>query len=453
MVGVALLAAGCSTPVTRSTRAPTPQPTALLVSATNAPLRVLGSDAMEHLEYDLLLTNVFTSALTLTAIEVTGPDGRVLLRLAGDALAARMEPVFYPAPNASPNSRIPTGGMVAANIDLVVPPGAVPTRIGHRINYDLPPDTPALTLIASRAVAGPELTVDARLPMVIAPPLRGNGWLDGNGCCDAFSVHRSPRVVVDGARLVKPETFAIDWVRIDNGKLWAGDGTRNEQYFAFGAEVVAVAEGTVVSVRDDMPEETPRQPPAAVKGPGDYLGNHVVVQIRADVWAVYAHLQPGSTPVRAGERVATGQPDRPVGQQRQQHAGTSALPALRRSRCPDVDVLAIRIRPLHAGGHDRSRFVERCGERLACVAGAARRRHRGHADRHLSARVDRAGFSLTRTNPRYPCLTSSNTRFACRHTEQFLRQSARPWSLPLAAAADPIRHRNWRLPSRRCRWS
>jgi len=307
MVGVALLAAGCSTPVTRSTRAPTPQPTALLVSATNAPLRVLGSDAMEHLEYDLLLTNVFTSALTLTAIEVTGPDGRVLLRLAGDALAARMEPVFYPAPNASPNSRIPTGGMVAANIDLVVPPGAVPTRIGHRINYDLPPDTPALTLIASRAVAGPELTVDARLPMVIAPPLRGNGWLDGNGCCDAFSVHRSPRVVVDGARLVKPETFAIDWVRIDNGKLWAGDGTRNEQYFAFGAEVVSVAEGTVVSVRDDMPEETPRQPPAAVKGPGDYLGNHVVVQIRADVWAVYAHLQPGSTPVRAGERVATGQ--------------------------------------------------------------------------------------------------------------------------------------------------
>ena len=307
MVGVALLAAGCSTPVTRSTRAPTPQPTALLVSATNAPLRVLGSDAMEHLEYDLLLTNVFTSALTLTAIEVTGPDGRVLLRLAGDALAARMEPVYYPAPNASPNSRIPTGGMVAANIDLVVPSGAVPARIGHRISYDLPPDTPALTLIASRAVAGPELTVDARLPMVIAPPLRGNGWLDGNGCCDAFSVHRSPRVVVDGARLVKPETFAIDWVRIDNGKLWAGDGTRNEQYFAFGAEVVSVAEGTVVSVRDDMPEETPRQPPAAVKGPGDYLGNHVVVQIRADVWAVYAHLQPGSTPVRAGERVATGQ--------------------------------------------------------------------------------------------------------------------------------------------------
>jgi hypothetical protein len=31
------------------------QTTALLVSATNAPLRVLGSDGMEHLEYDLTL--------------------------------------------------------------------------------------------------------------------------------------------------------------------------------------------------------------------------------------------------------------------------------------------------------------------------------------------------------------------------------------------------------------
>src|SRR5688500_10252821 len=38
--------------------------TALLASATNAPARVLGSDGMEHLEYDLVLTNVFTVPIT-----------------------------------------------------------------------------------------------------------------------------------------------------------------------------------------------------------------------------------------------------------------------------------------------------------------------------------------------------------------------------------------------------
>ena len=283
------------------------QATALLVSATNTPLRVLGSDGMEHLEYDLLITNVFTAPLVLISIEVTAPDGRVLLRLAGDALAGKLEPIFYPVPDEKPTSTIPVGGMVGAVIDVVVPPRETPRRISHRITYELPPDTPALSLLASREIAGPELTVERRPPLVIAPPLHGSAWLSGNGCCEARSVHRSPRIVVDGARVVKPETFAIDWLRLVDGRLWAGDGARNEQYFAFGAEVVSVAHGKVVAVRSDMPEEMPGKTPVAVKGPGDYLGNHVVVQIGRRVWAVYAHLQPGSIPVQVGERVTTGQ--------------------------------------------------------------------------------------------------------------------------------------------------
>ena len=187
-------------------------------------------------------------------------------------MTSRLEPVFYPVPAAPPISHIPAGGMVAAVIDLVVPAREAPRRIGHHITYELPPDAPALSLIAGRAITGPELTVDRRSSLVIAPPLRGDAWLSGNGCCEARSVHRSPRIVVDGARFVKPETFAIDWLRLRDGRLWAGDGTRNEQYFAFGAEVVSVAPGRVVFVRDDMPEEMPGQTPVAVKGPGDYLG-------------------------------------------------------------------------------------------------------------------------------------------------------------------------------------
>lgn len=53
-----------------------------------------------------------------------------------------------------------------------------------------------------------------------------------------------------------------------------------------------------MSVRNDMPEEMPQQKPVAVKGPGDYLGNHVVVQIGRRVWAVYAHLQPATFPFK-----------------------------------------------------------------------------------------------------------------------------------------------------------
>src|SRR5690349_12566860 len=43
-----------------------PQTTALLVAAIRPPQRVAASDGRVHLEYDLVLTNVFTAPVTLT---------------------------------------------------------------------------------------------------------------------------------------------------------------------------------------------------------------------------------------------------------------------------------------------------------------------------------------------------------------------------------------------------
>src|SRR5436190_22794022 len=74
---------------------PAAQPTALLVSATNAPLRVLGSDGLEHLEYDLIISNAFTAPVTLLSVEVMDLDGHALLRLEGDALATKTQTVLF----------------------------------------------------------------------------------------------------------------------------------------------------------------------------------------------------------------------------------------------------------------------------------------------------------------------------------------------------------------------
>src|SRR5262249_31089905 len=150
------------------------------------------------------------------------------------------------------------------------------------------------------SIIGPELAVDRRQPLVIAPPLRGTGWLNGNGCCVADIAHCYARLAVDGSHYAKPEIFAIDWVRVQDGRLYSGDGRRIEQWFGYGAEVLSVADGVVVRVRDGMPEETLGQPPVAVQRPDDFAGNQVVVQMAPDVWAVYAHLQPGSIRVREG---------------------------------------------------------------------------------------------------------------------------------------------------------
>ena len=73
--------------------------------------------------------------------------------------------------------------------------------------------------------------------------MRGDGWLNGSGCCFTTQ-HRIVRLAVDGTRFIKPETFAIDWVRLQDGRLFEGDGSRVDQYYAFGAELLAVADGT-----------------------------------------------------------------------------------------------------------------------------------------------------------------------------------------------------------------
>jgi murein DD-endopeptidase MepM/ murein hydrolase activator NlpD len=140
--------------------------------------------------------------------------------------------------------------------------------------------------------------------VVIDSPLRGPGWANLNGCCET-SAHRYMRAAADG-RVVKPETFAIDWMQVRDGLLYEGDGTGNDQYFGEGAPIHAVAGGTVVTVIDGKAETTPFAT-ANLRTTEDYGGNTVVQRIRAGVYAYYAHFRPGSIRVQEGDRVRAGE--------------------------------------------------------------------------------------------------------------------------------------------------
>jgi len=150
--------------------------------------------------------------------------------------------------------------------------------------------------------------VSRRPATIVAPPLSGEGWLNGNGCCVTTGEgHRSHRLAVDGRRIVAPETFAIDFQRVQGTRFYEGDGTRNEQYFAYRAKVSSVANGKVVFVLDGLPEQTPNADIVGVERTLDFGGNLVVVRIGHGVYAHYNHLQPGSIGVQKGEHVKTGQ--------------------------------------------------------------------------------------------------------------------------------------------------
>jgi murein DD-endopeptidase MepM/ murein hydrolase activator NlpD len=309
VVAVALvLAAAGFVPVAAQEATPASQPTdreltAIVVSAIGGPIGVPGSDGLQHIEYDLVVTNVFSSPVLLSTIEVLTLDGNPLLSLAGDDLVAATQPLL----GLTPLEEIPASGTAAVIIDVAVPRDQVPRRLTHQITYTLPSDVPGTSLIESLTVDGPELIVDDRAPVVIAPPVHGPGWLNAFSCCDASSIHRGVRAAADGARIVKSETFAIDWILLQDNRLFEGDGARNEHWFAYGAEVTAVAPGTVVSARDGLADGTPKSLPSTLQEPREGAGNHVIVQIEPGVWAFYAHLQTGSVAVEIGDQVVTGQ--------------------------------------------------------------------------------------------------------------------------------------------------
>ena len=274
--------------------------TAITASPLHHAHAVRGDDGKDHVEYDLLVTNVFDGPVTLTAIDVTDAAGKVLMQIDGDVLAQATQALF----DQKPAKTIPASGSVAVEIDLILSPGNIPPHVSHRIAYDFAADDALATIIGSREISGPEVTVDTHEAIAIAPPLSGPGWASLNGCC-VPNIHRDARIAA-GTRIATPETFAIDWVQVRGDKFFEGDGKANDQYPYFGAEVRSVADGEVIALRDGMEESKPFLHPQTVLKPEDYGGNYVLLRIKSDVYAVYAHLQQGSLGVRVGDRVKAG---------------------------------------------------------------------------------------------------------------------------------------------------
>jgi murein DD-endopeptidase MepM/ murein hydrolase activator NlpD len=144
-------------------------------------------------------------------------------------------------------------------------------------------------------------------------PLRGV-WYVGYGA----SFHT-------GHRWAIPEEFALDIAKIGaSGLSHKGDGTRFDDYYAYGADVLAAADGRVTSVANDQqedpsamqrPNETQEayfarlqkeQGERLAKGLTAITGNYVMIDHGKNEYSLYAHLQPGSVGIRVGDQVKAG---------------------------------------------------------------------------------------------------------------------------------------------------
>jgi len=172
-------------------------------------------------------------------------------------------------------------------------------------------------------------------------PLRGV-WYVGYGA----SFHT-------GHRWAIPEEFALDIAKVgESGLSHKGDGTRFDDYYAYGADVLAAADGRVTSVANDQqedpsamqrPDETQEayfarlqkeQGERLAKGLTAITGNYVMIDHGKNEYSLYAHLQPGSVGIRVGEQVKAGEVIGKLGS-----SGNSTEPHLHFHVCDKPDPL------------------------------------------------------------------------------------------------------------------
>lgn len=273
--------------------------TPVAASVLAAPEPVLGGDGRQHLAYELVLINQSSSATASVRGIRALAGGKVVGSLTGAALAAVMKPLGRD----DGGTRLAKGEAATVLIDLAFPRGAkLPRRLVHRLEITQQPRNP----VAATTYRAAPTAVSQRAAAVVAPPLRGPGWVVGNGCCAEPTSHRASVLAINGA-LRAGERFAIDFVQIaPNGRIVEGTWDQLPSFPFFGDEVLSATPGRVVGVVDGLPETQPQLqlPPITAARAG---GNHVVVAMGHDRFAFYAHLQPGSIRVRVGDRVRVGQ--------------------------------------------------------------------------------------------------------------------------------------------------
>jgi len=100
--------------------------------------------------------------------------------------------------------------------------------------------------------------------------------------------------------------YSLDLILVDEqGRRSRGDEKRNENWLSWGAPVLAVADGRVVAMRSDQPDD--RQfDVATVKQPNAMYGNYVVLAHPDGSYSMYGHLQQGSIPLAVGASVKAG---------------------------------------------------------------------------------------------------------------------------------------------------
>lgn len=171
---------------------------------------------------------------------------------------------------------------------------------------------------------------ERRSPNEYILPLAGTWYV---GAAPEFHSHH---------RWAANQEFAFDFLILGpDGRTFKGDSNRLDNYYAYGKDVLAVADGEVVEAGADATESHDRlrrpdesedafmqrtvmeQNKLLAQSYRAPIGNYVIVRHAGGEFSQYAHLKQGSLKVKAGDKVTRGQVIGQLG-----HTGNSTEPHL-----------------------------------------------------------------------------------------------------------------------------
>jgi murein DD-endopeptidase len=195
---------------------------------------------------------------------------------------------------------LPPGTSSVIYLEIILQNDKANVQLAHRLEFEMLPGNGQKLL----SVVGGLINLSNKPQIVLGPPLSAGTWAAVYEPSWERG-HRRMIYTVDGKARI-PGRFAIDFIRLDSQGRYANkDDNLVKNWFGYGMNVLAVADGVVASTRDDFPES------ATLSGhpkytAGEATGNYISIDIGNNHIVFYEHLKPGSIKVKPGQQVKKG---------------------------------------------------------------------------------------------------------------------------------------------------
>jgi murein DD-endopeptidase len=249
--------------------------------------------------YELHLTNFAKDTIEINSLAIlNAANSSVISKLDDVGLRKHFMGIGKPA-NAGA-SFLPPGASGVIFLEVSLPDNTEPISLTHQLMLNILKNSNKTAVVITGAVT----KVKNKPPVILGSPLAAGPWAAVYDPLWATG-HRRVFYTVDGtARL--PGRFAIDFIRIDSvGKVAEGDENVTRNWHGYAADVLAVHDGIIASVRNDS-KESPTlsgHPPVLAE---NATGNYISLKIGEKQYVFYEHLKPGSIKVKPGQKVTKG---------------------------------------------------------------------------------------------------------------------------------------------------